>query len=135
MSRAFEVQVGSATVPCRLPLMPTRLAIVDAIRATNDMSEAQRGFVQPVAFAAALASCMAVPPQCGSLARHRGDVVAYGEAAADELCDGDPRRLGDIIRAGGECFRAILDSLPTQAEVDDAALPTGAPAEPSTGAT
>ncbi len=135
MGREFTVKVGDVEVPCLLPLMPTRLALVDAVNGANALPEAQQDFVRVLALVACLAASMKVAPQCGGLVRFRGDAVALGEAAADELCGGDPARMSDLVRAGGDCFAALWESIPKQAEVTAAANPTAAPAAPSTGAT
>lgn len=134
-ARDFDVEVGAATVPCRLPLMPTRLALLEASERAKSLPEEQRGFVQPAVFWAALGACMRTPPECGRLVQFSGNVAAYGEAVGDELCEGDPDRLPDLVRAGGRCLRAIVDSLPTKVEVENAERPTDPPAETSTGGT
>lgn len=135
-ARDFAVKVGEAEVPCRLPLMPTRMQILSVYSSVGRARSKDRAqFVRINALYAALAACMATPPECGTLTAWQGDVVAYGEAAADELCEGDPARLTALVEAGRECFERIVDSIPTKDELEVAKRPTKAPAETSTGAT
>jgi hypothetical protein len=132
-ARDFIVQVGPVETPCRLPLIPTRMALVyadDSARKVQD--EDTRIYLVTCTLSAALGLSMAVPLECGVLATFRGDVIAYGEAAADELTGGDPRRLADVTRAGRAAMERILQSIPTRQGEEAALDPTGAPAASST---
>lgn len=131
-ARDFDLDVGGTVVPCRLPMMPTRMALIVALPEPGEPGEA---FVRGCVYGAALAACLATPPECGTLARHRGDVIAYGEAAIAELAGDDIERMKAVHRAGAEAWARIVESIPTAKEEEEALDPTGAPAEDSTGAT
>lgn len=132
-ARDFTIEVGGVEVPCRLPFMPARMRLVygeDAAAGIED--EDQRIYCLTCVYSAALAACLKVPPECGTIASYRGDIIAFGEAAGDELSEGDPKRLTDVAKAGRECLARILESIPTKAGEDAALDPTGAPAATST---
>jgi hypothetical protein len=157
---AITIKLGDAEVPGWLPLLPQRFALEAAYRAALGYVDGDAGIPSNEAnegdFGAVLCACVALcwggdplelihhtengpslvrlPPGPAGLRKFGRDVVAFGDAAADAFV----RRgyqLEAIFDAGRDCRRAMLDSIPTESEVEEAAGFTGASVGDSTAPT
>lgn len=143
---AFAFEVGGVEVPAWLPLLPQRYALESAYRAALGFVDGDQGVpsLEPnesdfgAVLAAAVALCwggpvlelvrytdtgptvVRVPPGPRGLRQFGRDVVAFGEASSDALL----RRgyaLEDVYKAGRACREAMIESIPLQVEVEEAA--------------
>lgn len=143
---AIIIKIGDEDVPGWLPLLPQRFALEGAWRAAlgyQDGDEAiPTGNSSEADFAAVLSavvgSCWAgvsleliqhradgprvvsLPPGPQALRQFDRDLIGFGEAVLDALV----RRgynVGDIYDAGRHVRGLLLDSIPTQKEVDETA--------------
>ena len=157
---AITIKLGEAEVPGWLPLMPQRFALEAAYRAALGFVDGDQGIPSGEAsegdFGAVLAAAVALcwggtplelvrhtdkgptvvrlPPGPIGLRKFERDLIAFGDAASDAFV----RRgysLEAVFDAGRECRRAMVESIPLQAEVDEAAGFTGASAGDSTAPT
>jgi hypothetical protein len=149
---AFEIQIGSDTVPAWLPLMPDRFAAYTAFRSaigfdTDGAIADEDG--HPDDFVAVLAGCVVLcwggsplslvlhtakgpkavvaPPGPTALRGFRRDFVGFGAASIDALMAAG-YGMGEIIEAGKMCHTAIVSSIPTDDDVEEAAKNSKAPA-------
>ena len=144
---AIDIEIGEVKVAGWLPLLPQRFEVEAAYRRALGFREADTGTIPSASasepdFAAILCAAVGLcwggeplelvlhtdtgprvivcPPGPTALRRFDRDLVGFGDAVLDALV----RRgydVADIYNAGRMTREAMLESIPTQAEVDDAA--------------
>lgn len=118
-------RLGGRDVPQALPPMLWRMRLLQTYNDTDAWGQA-------AVYAAAIGLCWGAPDGPDpEFAKHRRDVLAYGEAVYDWLVE-QGVALADIAQTGVALLQAIGETLPRQSEVDAAAVPSEATTGPST---
>lgn len=149
----ISIELDGATIAGRLPLIPTRFRVVRAHTAaqgliydeeTDDWTRDEEGNIKTdpdpdaagCVYAACLGLCWAADepatPALEPLRRFGHDLVRYGEAVMAELL-ARGIQLTEISMAGERVYNHIADSIPTRRDLEEAATPSAARGETSTG--
>ena len=129
----FELSIGGKSIQCKLPLFGDRFRLITAFQKSFDGGEPDVEDFAAISYAAlGMVWNETLPLDCKTFRQCNRDFVDYGEGVFDALFRLGFTDVGDIFRAGQKAREAIYESIPTQAEVDDAADPFEESAEDST---